>query len=961
MAEDEAKESRLRTHLRTALFYTGIFLIVFCGGVIFLMPFLLATNFCVSLILIAQSLIRVGPLSRHGRLGGPLAGLLARAQGLVQTGIAGWAAAVHLCLVFPASMIFTFVLPSYFVLPGMVRGAVLGLPKRFGPPQDAERVDSTEKVVTWLARSSRGYLLSMGARAGATISYCFWVGSGLTGRISSACSTILWRTVNSAVVDFVVLHSMSFEARVFRVFRWVQSLIAVIVIAPGFYFGSEPEGSGAVPMFFSLQLQVWLAPVGFLLYFLDRLKTASSDLDSQEYSDKQNGNASIYTTLSVKGPELDALSGTRKEALVRVLVIEPGHREQPIRCRLKVIDLATAQSIQYEALSYLWGPPDLAEAIHVNHSAFAVSTALFQALLHLRHRREPRAMWIDAICINQADLTERSAQVLLMQHIYSRASGVVVWLGEVEPWGLSNLVEAADNSLESHSCVHYGAVKVVSNLLRRPWWTRVWVTQELVLARDVTICCGSQTLGWDCFCWFVDNSALLPSFPSTGIYIDEFRALRDNWRARTTTSSLGSVPKAAGSEDVVQQREARASDLLSLIYDFRSRRATEPRDKVFAFQGLAQEIGSPSLASDQPIDLDTLLVRPDYARRSSLMCIDLARRHIRRTKRLSVMALAECARQTSPSMPSTTNDERAQYLPSWCPAFMNVEAVDTGLRFRPFWTGLPGEGDENLSSAGNIPVQALPPEPDSLTVPPDWKHLDLDGYADYNGYPHKLDIQILPHLSDSIVEIGPLAGGSINTLVSSTMKVISRQASTMVNSFQGRNAWDSVLPTWRRMAMEAHKSRKSGLGQATFEGEFQLSITGGEFSAEPSSASQQIEYTSSLTAETSTASAGYQAYVATREATCANRASFVTAGGHFGIGPPDLQVGDEVCVVIGMQVPAILRKVGSADNRDRCLQYDPNDWLFIGQAYSHQKMVYRGDLAEEIRSGSAAVETRILT
>lgn len=646
---------------------------------------------------------------------------------------------------------------------------------------------------------------------------------------------------------------------------------------------------------------------------------------------------------------------------MRVLVIEPGHREQPIRCRLKVIDLASTQRMQYEALSYVWGPPDLAETIQVNHGAFAVSTALFQALLHLRRRREPRAIWIDAICINQADLAARSAQVLLMQHVYSRASGVVVWLGEVEPWGLRDLVEAASNSLESHNCIHYGAVKVVSDILRRPWWTRVWVTQELVLARDVTVCCGSQTLRWDRFCWVVDNSALLPSFPTTDIYIDEFRALRDNWRARTTTSSLGNAPKATGSEDVAQQREARASDLLSLIYDFRSRRATEPRDKVFAFQGLAQGIGGPSLASGQPIDLETLLVRPDYARRSSLMCIDLARRHIRRTKSLSVMALAECARQTSPSMPSNTNDERAQYLPSWCPAFMNVEAVDTGLHFRPFWTGLPGEGDDKFSSAGNIPIQALPPEPGSFTVPPEWEHLDLDGYADYEGYPHKLDIQVLSLLSDTIVETGPLAEGSINALVSSTIKVISRQASTMVSSFQGRNAWDSVLPTWRLMAMEAHKSRKSELGQATFEEEFQLSITAGEFSADPSSASHKIGYASSRTAEASTASARHQAYVAAREATCANRASFVTAGGHFGIGPPDLRVGDEVCVAIGIQVPVILRKVGSADNRDQCVQYDPNDWLFIGQAYLHQKMVYCGDLAEEIRSGSAAVETRVLT
>lgn len=213
-------------------------------------------------------------------------------------------------------------------------------------------------------------------------------------------------------------------------------------------------------MFFSLQLQVWLAPLGFLVYFWNRLKIAASDLNSQEYSDRQSGNASIHATLSVKGRELDTSNGTRKKALVRVLVMEPGRREQPIRCSLKVVNLASTQYIPYEALSYVWGPPDLAQAIQVNHSKFAVSTALFQALLHLRHHRKSRAIWIDAICINQADLAERGAQVLLMEHIYSKASRVVVWLGEVEPWGLKNLMEAASRYLRPEECIHYGAVKV---------------------------------------------------------------------------------------------------------------------------------------------------------------------------------------------------------------------------------------------------------------------------------------------------------------------------------------------------------------------------------------------------------------------------------------------------------------------------------------------------------------------
>lgn len=960
MAEDEdkekEKESWLGTVLFAACFYISFFIVVFCGGAIFLMPFLLATNFCVSLVLIAQSLIRVGPLSRHGLLGGPLASLLARAQGLVQMGITGWAGVVHLCLIFPMSMIFTFVLPSYFVLPGLVRNALLDLPKRFGSQKDAERVDSTEKVVIWQARSLRGFLLNMGSQAGATVRSCFGVDSGLTSRTSSACSTILWRTVNSAVVDFLVLHGISLKLKALHVLRWVQSVIAVILVAPGFYFGSDPQQAGVVPTFFSLQLQVWLAPLGFLMFFVNQLRSAASDLDSQEYSDKQQGNASIYVTLIVKGSDDDTSNDGKQRALVRVLIIEPGPNEQPIRCRLKVIDLASPAGAQYEALSYVWGPPDLAEIIEVNHNTFAVSTALFQALLHLRHRREPRAIWIDAICINQADLAERSDQVLLMQHIYSKASRVVVWLGEVEPWGLKNLAEAANDALERPKCIHYGAVKVVSNLLQRPWWTRVWVTQELVLAHDVTVCCGSQTLSWDHFCWLVNNSAVLPSFPSTDVYIDEFRALRDNWKARIASSP----DEVTDSGNRTRQRNARATDLLSLMYDFRSRRATDPHDKVFAFQGLAQAVDGPSLTAGQPIDLGTLLVRPDYSRRTSLMSIDLARRHIRRTQSLSVVALAECARQTDPPMPDTMNDHRAVFLPSWCPAFMNVEAVDEGLRFRPFWTGLPGDGDDNFSSAGNIPVQALPPEPDSLQVPPDWEHLDLDGYADYGGYPHKLDIQILPHLCDTIVETGPVAGGSINALVNSTMKVISRQASTMVKSFQGRNAWDSVLPTWRRMALEAYKSRDPHPRQTAFEEEFQLSITGGKFSATPSSGSQQIDHALSQPPETK-AVIENETYLEAREASCANRASFVTASGHFGIGPPDLQIGDEVCVAIGMQVPVVLRRIDCADGRDNCLQYDANDWLFVGQTYLHQKMVYQGDLARDIRNGTVAVETRVLT
>lgn len=55
-----------------------------------------------------------------------------------------------------------------------------------------------------------------------------------------------------------------------------------------------------------------------------------------------------------------------------------------------------------------------------------------------------------------------------MQHIYSHASHMVVWLGEVEPWGLENMVDASNKFLESGDYTQYGVIKVVSNLLSRP-------------------------------------------------------------------------------------------------------------------------------------------------------------------------------------------------------------------------------------------------------------------------------------------------------------------------------------------------------------------------------------------------------------------------------------------------------------------------------------------------------------
>ncbi len=58
-----------------------------------------------------------------------------------------------------------------------------------------------------------------------------------------------------------------------------------------------------------------------------------------------------------------------------------------------------------------------------------ITRNLAEALPYLRYKGKPRVLWIDAICVNQTNLEERSRQVTRMVNIYSKAARVIVWLG----------------------------------------------------------------------------------------------------------------------------------------------------------------------------------------------------------------------------------------------------------------------------------------------------------------------------------------------------------------------------------------------------------------------------------------------------------------------------------------------------------------------------------------------------
>jgi len=152
--------------------------------------------------------------------------------------------------------------------------------------------------------------------------------------------------------------------------------------------------------------------------------------------------------------QYEALNTQRNE--IRILNLLPGKfddRLSVILTRQELLPRANYSSgssssrlpPHYEALSYVWGSQEdkvqlsvrtakigEADALLKSPAATAdfqclyITRNLHRALPFLRYEHEPRELWIDAICVNQNDLVERSQQVQRMADVYSLASQVIV-------------------------------------------------------------------------------------------------------------------------------------------------------------------------------------------------------------------------------------------------------------------------------------------------------------------------------------------------------------------------------------------------------------------------------------------------------------------------------------------------------------------------------------------------------
>ncbi|KAI1853972.1 hypothetical protein JX266_001113 [Neoarthrinium moseri] len=263
---------------------------------------------------------------------------------------------------------------------------------------------------------------------------------------------------------------------------------------------------------------------------------------------------------------------------LRLLRPLPSRSDSPSFLVLKVRRSAAPK---YTAVSYTWGDEQPSRFVYLDGKQFPVRRNLW-SLLHylspvaLAQDRHWDYLWVDAICINQDDDSERAAQVSRMDQTYRDATCVSVWLGLPSiPSDLFTLHPSSEpiNTLEVDM---YDWEDSMEDLANRPYWSRFWVIQEFLLGQDVELYCSNTRMNW------ADFKDILCRVAGVDQYGDSPYSTEN-----TGSRAFGAFPLVMGRH--IDKHPEYLQPLHDLIIDHRHSKCKEPRDRVFALIGLTTQ------------------------------------------------------------------------------------------------------------------------------------------------------------------------------------------------------------------------------------------------------------------------------------------------------------------------------------------------------------------------------------
>jgi hypothetical protein len=262
-----------------------------------------------------------------------------------------------------------------------------------------------------------------------------------------------------------------------------------------------------------------------------------------------------------------------------------------LQCQLQTISLN--EPFNYEAISYVWGDTTIKVDMVCDNHLVGIQPNLCDALRHLRYKTRPRYLWADAICIDQSNLHERSAQVALMKKIFAKASRVLSWLGpedERDADALSFIEKIGKACCESNSISleevaltidldkfvmgihlkrsnfwlddhHLPSWPSLFRFFELPYFSRVWTANELQSNPNVRALCGKVEIDYG-------------HIPLTAA-----------WLKYADNRIFSQIVTDRGIGNIIHIRKVNTFDnsLLGRLHSARGFFASDPRDKIFVF------------------------------------------------------------------------------------------------------------------------------------------------------------------------------------------------------------------------------------------------------------------------------------------------------------------------------------------------------------------------------------------
>lgn len=347
---------------------------------------------------------------------------------------------------------------------------------------------------------------------------------------------------------------------------------------------------------------------------------------------------------------------------IRLLEVLPGRGI--IQCRLLVTDLEEAKGT-YEPISYCWKAysreswwgsaykekkKQKRRRVRINGANFYITENLHAALLQMRFEDRARVLWADAICINQEDDKEKSAQVAIMAQIYGSGSRTLAWLGEADRGTrkafdfLKELADRRPKNTSLSSRLEHSEPEIIPDTPRmpskpatdrglpavwnwfrersleasvrsifgRPYFRRTWVVQEIAKSDRVLFMCGKFVISWvDLAKGFSEMTYWVPGY-------DSFTAIDDIWQYLY------------------------GFDLMEVVMMASSTQVSDPRDKLYGLLGLVPD---GAMTADITVDYNKDPVEVFY---------DLTKRLLLSSTKLSVL-----------SMSYGCSPDKPRHVPSW--------------------------------------------------------------------------------------------------------------------------------------------------------------------------------------------------------------------------------------------------------------------------------------------------------